>query len=251
MRPAELVTLAALVVLAGCKNEPAPPRVLIKDGTLGAQRCSSKAGPKNPTLKVLQRPFDGQFPVYFLFDHDFPTQGEIHPFSDGDTELTYCGIEALGLANGYPGYAFGTPEGTPVLSAAPGEVIFAGPMPTFMCPFTKKLVNDQLAVDVRHDALGGVGFITRYVHLSKVVVKTGEQVVAGQRLGVSGHSGCTTGDLLFFEVKRLTGTKTGTPTVVDPYGWDGPGKDPWAEHERGAESQYLWMDGEAPTLKAK
>ena len=48
-------------------------------------------------LKVLQRPFDGQYPVYNLFDHDFPTSGEIHPYTDGDSELTYCGIEALGL----------------------------------------------------------------------------------------------------------------------------------------------------------
>ncbi len=243
--------LAALLLVTACQKEAAPPRVLARDGTLGAQRCSAKPGPKNAALKVLQRPFDGQYPVYNLFDHDFPTQGEIHPYADGDSELSYCGIEALGLANGYPGYAFGLPEGTPVLSAAPGEIIFAGAMPTFMCPMTKKLVGDQLAVDVRHDALGGVGYITRYVHLGTVVVKAGERVVAGQRLGVAGHSGCTSSDLLFFEVKRLTGTKSGTPTVVDPYGWDGPGKDPWAEHERGAESRYLWKDGEAPTLRAK
>jgi hypothetical protein len=39
--------------------------------------------------------------------------------------------------------------------------------------------------------------------------------------------------------------------VVDPYGWDGPGEDPWANNERGADSVYLWKDGEAPTLKAK
>jgi hypothetical protein len=38
--------------------------------------------------------------------------------------------------------------------------------------------------------------------------------------------------------------------VVDHYGWDGPGPDPWAESERGEHSDYLWIDGEAPTLKS-
>ncbi len=248
MRRLALVVVAALAV--GCKpgeKAAGPPR----DGKLGAQRCTGQPGPKNKRLPVLQRPFDGQYPVYNLFDHDTPQ--DIRPNAAGDREQTYCGLEALGLAEGYPGYAFGMPEGTPVLAAADGEVIFAGVQAPFPCPLTMRRVEDQLSVDVRHDTLGGIGFITRYVHLKagSVLVKVGDKVVAGQRVGVSGKTGCALGPLLYFEVKRLTGTKQPQPTVVDPYGWDGPSPDPWAEHEKGAESLYLWRDGEAPSLKAK
>ncbi|MEW5740889.1 MAG: M23 family metallopeptidase [Myxococcota bacterium] len=246
-----LVTLALLATLAGCpKEDPAPPPPP-RDGKLGAQRCTGKPGPKNAVMPLLQRPFDGHFPVYNLFDHDLPLPGEIRAAAVADRELTYCGIQALGLAEGYPGYAFGLPAGTPVLAAADGEVIAAGTVPPFACPLTMRLVEDQAAVDLRHDTLGGIGFITRYVHLSRVLVKPGDKVVAGQRVGLSGQSGCALQPLLYFEVKRLTGTRTGNPTVVDPYGWDGPGEDPWAKNERGAASLYLWKDGEAPTLRAK
>lgn len=242
--------LLAVLLGAACKDEPAPappPR----DGRLGAQRCSGKPGPRNPQRPVLQRPFDGHFPVYNLFDHQLPLSGEVRPDATGDKELTYCGVEALGLADGFPGYAFGLPEGTPVLAAADGEVLAAGVVPPFACPLTMRVADDQLAVDLRHDTLGGVGYLTRYVHLARVVVKPGDKVVAGQRLGLSGRSGCASAPLLYFEVKRLTGTKTGAPTVVDPYGWDGPGSDPWEADARGAPSAWLWKPGEAPTLKAR
>lgn len=247
-----LLGAALLAFAPACKDSrerPPPPR----DGKLGAQRCSGQPGPKAVLRPLLQRPFDGQYPVYNLFDHDLPISGVIRAAAAGDKELTYCGIQALGLAEGYPGYAYGLPVGTPVLAAADGEVIAAGTVPPFACPLTMRLVEDQQAVDLRHDTLGGIGYITRYVHLSKVQVKPGDKVVAGQRLGLSGQSGCALGPLLYFEVKQLTGTKTGSPTVVDPYGWDNSNNlpDPWAENERGAASSYMWKDGEAPTLKSK
>jgi murein DD-endopeptidase MepM/ murein hydrolase activator NlpD len=158
-RAAFWLAFAALAVSACTKetSHPPPPR----DRPLGAQRCSGKPGPKNRVLPVLQRPFDGQYPVYNLVDHDLPLPGEIRAATVADKELTYCGIQALGLAEGYPGYAFGLPAGTPVLAAADGEVIAAGTMPPFACPLTMRLVDDQQAVDLRHDTLGNVGFIIR------------------------------------------------------------------------------------------
>ena len=35
---------------------------------------------------------------------------------------------------------------------------------------------------------------------------------------------------------------------VDPYGWEGPDRDPWSIDPRGTESIWLWQDGEAPPL---
>ncbi len=249
MRAWPAAVAGAALWLAACPREQGPGP--IREGKRGAQRCSARPGPRNPVTPLLQRPFDGQFPVANVFDHDFPTAGELHPTAEGESQLSYCGVELLGVVNGYPGYGFSLPEGTPVLSAAPGEVTFAGPMAAFVCPLNGKRFDDQLAVTVRHDTLGGVGYLTRYVHLGSLTVKAGDQVLAGQRVGVSGRSGCTGGPVLFFQVLRLTGTRTGEPTPVDPYGWDGPEQDPWADHPRGMASAYLWKDGEAPTLKAR
>jgi hypothetical protein len=244
-----LVAGLALALLGCPKDEP--QKLPQREGKLGAQRCSGQPGPKNAVLPLLQRPFDGHYPVLNLFDHDLPLVSDLKPVVEGDKELTYCGLDALGLAEGFSGYAYAMPEGTPIFAAADGEVVRAGSAPAFNCVLTHRLVDDQLEVDVEHTTLGSIGFVTHYAHLAKVVVKPGEKVVAGQRLGVAGKSGCATTPALYFEVRRLTGTRSGRPTVVDPYGWDGPGPDPWAADERGAESQYLWKPGEAPTLKAR
>lgn len=245
-----LVAVMASVCLLGCpKDEPRPPPA--REAKLGAQRCSGQPGPKNTVLPVLQRPFDRHYPVLNLFDHDLPLVADLKPVLEGDRELSYCGIDALGLAEGFPGYAFAMPEGTPIFAAADGEVLRAGPAPSFNCVLTHRVVDDQLVVDVEHATLGEIGFITRYAHFATLTVKPGDRVVAGQRLGTAGKSGCATTTALYFEVRRLTGTKSGRPSVVDPYGWDGPGPDPWEADERGAKSLYLWKPGEAPTLKSK
>jgi murein DD-endopeptidase MepM/ murein hydrolase activator NlpD len=235
--------------LGGCKKEEAAP-ALRRDGSLGAQRCSGRPGPKNHLSPVLQRPFDGQYPVYRLFDHELPEPRAVDSKRESDTELTYCGLVALGLDDGSPGYAFGLPMDTPVLSAAEGEVTSAGAKTPWACARTHRIVDDEQWVEVRHDGLGGVGYLTRYSALSKVLVNAGDKVVAGQRLGLSGQSACARLPALEFAVLQLTATKTGRPAPVDPYGWDGPGPDPWAESEHGVRSDYLWIDAEAPTLKS-
>ncbi|MCA3012216.1 MAG: M23 family metallopeptidase [Myxococcaceae bacterium] len=248
---ARATLLAGVLLAAGACKRDEPAKLPPRDGRLGAQRCSGQPGPRNPVVPVLQRPFDGQYPALNLFDHDLPLVSDFKPLVEGELELTYCGLDALGLAEGFAGYAWAIPVGTPILAPADGLVLKAGAAPNFHCVLTHQFVSDQLVVDVEHPTLGNTGFITHFAHLSKVTVKPGDKVVAGQRLGLSGMSGCAVTPALFFQVLRLTGTKTGRPTVIDPYGWDGPGKDPWAEDERGAASAYLWQPGEAPTLKSR
>ncbi len=52
-------------------------------------------------------------------------------------------------------------------------------------------------VDVEH----GYGFMTRYAHLSQVLVRLGQRVSAGQLVGKEGTSGTSTGPHLHFEVR--------------------------------------------------
>jgi hypothetical protein len=41
---------------------------------------------------------------------------------------------------------------------------------------------------------------------------------------------------------------SGKIVPVDPYGWEGPGTDPWAIHADGAVSKWFWKEGQAPNL---
>lgn len=85
----------------------------------------------------------------------------------------------------HAGIDFGTPVGTPVRSAAPGEVVAA----TSMRGFGNVVIVDH-----------GGGISTVYGHLSRIGVRTGERLAQGQVLGASGNSGLSTGPHLHWEV---------------------------------------------------
>ena len=76
--------------------------------------------------------------------------------------------------------------GTPVRAAAAGRVIFAG-----------RLGGYGLTVIIDHEN----GVSTLYGHLSVISVGPGERVKGGERIGLSGNSGLSTGPHLHFEVR--------------------------------------------------
>jgi murein DD-endopeptidase MepM/ murein hydrolase activator NlpD len=77
--------------------------------------------------------------------------------------------------------------GDPVAAAAAGTVVHAGPAG-----------NYGNLVTVRH----ADGFETRYAHLSKINVTTGQAVQVGQSLGQVGSTGLSDGPHLHFELRR-------------------------------------------------
>ncbi|MEZ4828258.1 MAG: M23 family metallopeptidase [Bacteroidia bacterium] len=86
----------------------------------------------------------------------------------------------------HQGVDFRAKEGTPVYAAGSGLVLEAG----------ESSGNYGIMIDIHHDNT----YVTRYAHLSKVEVKAGEVVVAGQLIGYSGNTGLTTGPHLHYEV---------------------------------------------------
>ncbi len=87
----------------------------------------------------------------------------------------------------HKGLDIAAPEGTAVQAVSEGEVVFAGSRPGY----------GNLVI-ARHAG----GLETRYAHLSRISVKTGDRIRAQQLVGEVGHSGRSTGPHLHFEVVR-------------------------------------------------
>jgi murein DD-endopeptidase MepM/ murein hydrolase activator NlpD len=86
----------------------------------------------------------------------------------------------------HEGIDFIVDVGTPVVAAAGGVVRFAGFHPQY-----------GNMIDIDH----GNDLVTRYAHLSKVLVKEGDLLQRGRHIADSGNSGRTTGPHLHFEVR--------------------------------------------------
>lgn len=204
------------------------------------------------TLPLFSRPFSGDYPVLNYFDHDVPNGGGA---ASGGYQLTWRGEHAIpgihiGGYDGHTGIDWIMPVGTPLFAVADGVVLFAGESGPAFCGLTNEMLT-TINVLIRHRAPNGETYVINYNHMSRVDVRTNATVSAGQPIGASGASGCVGRDgtpHLHFNVVRTTNTNGGVAAHVDPYGWEGPGADPWAQHPQGATSVWLWRPGEAPSL---
>lgn len=86
----------------------------------------------------------------------------------------------------HEGVDIAVPRGSPVRAAAAGRVVYArwGGGYGYM-------------VEVDH----GRGVVTRYAHLSRIVVREGQYVARGQVVALSGNTGHSTGPHLHFELR--------------------------------------------------
>jgi murein DD-endopeptidase MepM/ murein hydrolase activator NlpD len=90
-----------------------------------------------------------------------------------------------GRAALHTGLDFPADVGTPIVAAAGGVVLSAGPHPQY----------GQM-VELDH----GNGLVTRYAHTSKMLVKQGDLIRRGQKIAEVGNTGRSTGPHLHFEV---------------------------------------------------
>lgn len=88
----------------------------------------------------------------------------------------------------HPGIDLGADEDTPVLAAADGTVITAGPIDGY---------GDHVVV-ISHEAYG---LATIYGHMSAMYVYEGMSVAQGDQIGAVGNEGYSFGDHLHFEVR--------------------------------------------------
>jgi murein DD-endopeptidase MepM/ murein hydrolase activator NlpD len=91
-----------------------------------------------------------------------------------------------GMLQMHEGIDIAARVGTPVKAAADGVVIYSG----WKSEFGKFVTVDH-----------GYGYRTRYGHLSRLYVTTGQKVKRGEALGAVGSTGRSTGPHLHYEVK--------------------------------------------------
>ncbi|MGP3988808.1 M23 family metallopeptidase [Streptomyces sp. 3N207] len=103
-------------------------------------------------------------------------------------------------ANSHTGQDFAVGIGTPVRAVGAGTVVRT------RCggPFGNHIV-------IRHSN----GYYTQYAHLSRIQTRPGDQVRAGERIGLSGNTGNSTGPHLHFEVRVTPEDGSG----IDPLPW--------------------------------
>jgi murein DD-endopeptidase MepM/ murein hydrolase activator NlpD len=203
--------------------------------------CLPDSSTATRALPVFQKPFVGEFRMSNYFDHNLPM-----PFANTNGFiLTTCGTETRPGIDGHNGYDWELPLGTPVLAVADGEVVTAGYTEPSYCPLVGRNMTQVLVV-LKHRAAGRV-VVSEYGHLDRTIVRVGTVVPAGTILGFSGTTGCSTGPHLHFSA-GIEGPD-GSNVLVDPYGWHSVATDPWSRDARGAESVWLWKDGQAPRLR--
>lgn len=83
------------------------------------------------------------------------------------------------------GVDFAMPQGTPVLATTNGKIIQA-------C--FNKIAGFYVVLKNKNH------FVTRYMHLKKILVKTGDIVKIGEKIALSGNTGRTTGPHLHYEI---------------------------------------------------
>jgi len=109
----------------------------------------------------------------------------------------------FGVRNGtmHDGVDIAAPIGTSISAADAGVVIYSG-----------KLRGYGNVVIIRHDS----HYVTVYGHDSVNLVREGQQVARGQKIGEMGHSGHTTGPNLHFEVRRDNIARNPLPYLPAP-----------------------------------
>ncbi|HLA97590.1 MAG TPA: M23 family metallopeptidase [Anaerolineales bacterium] len=193
-------------------NEPTPVADPLRFSfpTLAPPAVSAWRPPLYPTPWV-PTPFD-----HFYFSRPIAADEVNWPLAD----YRYGGVFFPNVV--HTGIDIPAPPGTPVLAAGSGRVHFAG----YGLYRGVEDPNDPygLAVVIKHDfGYQDETLFTVYGHMSQIDVVDGQQVQAGDQIGLVGQTGKVTGPHLHFEVRlgRNNFFRSRNPELwlAPPQGW--------------------------------
>lgn len=168
--------------LGGAAPSFAPPQDLSL-GEFGARLATLSRQMENRTdmLGVLEAQLFEQAVKKKLMPTMMPVNAPFNASGFGMRIDPFTGQQAM-----HEGIDFIADVGTPVVAAAGGVVQFAGFHPQY-----------GNMIDIDH----GNELVTRYAHLSRMLVKEGALVQRGRRIAEVGNTGRSTGPHLHFEVR--------------------------------------------------
>jgi len=153
--------------------------------------------PPAPTPTVTPVPCDPTTADYCISDWVFPFQRPILPPGVDRVDMSYMYASTQnGKRDPHHGVEFQNAFGTPVYAAGDGVVVFAdSDKNTKFAPWNNFYGN---VIVIQH----ADEMYTLYAHLSSILVKAGDEVLAGDEIGQIGATGGATGPHLHFEVRK-------------------------------------------------
>jgi murein DD-endopeptidase MepM/ murein hydrolase activator NlpD len=155
------------------------------------------------TLSVLaSQACTGSKPVCILDGH-FLLQRPIALANNASADHSYrYGSTQAGKREPHHGVEFPNAQGTPVLAAADGKVVFAGADKQVSLAWVPAYYGNVVVVEHHFPGLDQVVF-SLYAHLYRLNVIVGQSVRAGEPIGQVGATGTAIGSHLHFEVRTV------------------------------------------------
>lgn len=176
--------------LPSTPSTPIPYTTVRPNAPVAAQPVTPPPSTARPIIESSAAPTEAEIIASGKGKFVWPVRGEV---------ISSFGVKGTGQRN--DGLDIRAPQGTPVLSAADGEVAYAGnQVPAF-----------GNLVLVKH----ADGWVTAYAHLSSTAVKMRQQVRQGEQLGAVGQTGGASEPKLHFEM-RYAPTAKDKAKPVDP-----------------------------------
>lgn len=144
------------------------------------ERLEGEAKARELSLEELHALLDDQRSILNSTPSIWPTRGFVSS-TFGYRVSPFTSVKRM-----HEGLDVAAPKGTDVVAPADGVVTFAG---------VKGAYGNIVVLD------HGYGLVTRYGHLSKVLVEPGQQVKRGSSIAKVGNTGRSTGDHLHYEVR--------------------------------------------------
>lgn len=116
--------------------------------------------------------------------------GDGRSYNNGPVEIYHTGVDFSGAV------------GTPILSPAPGTIVYTG---------TLQLRGNAVIID------HGLGVMSAYFHLSEIFVNEGDVVTAGQPIGAGGDTGLSTGPHLHWDLRIMDVPVNGLQWTETPF----------------------------------
>jgi murein DD-endopeptidase MepM/ murein hydrolase activator NlpD len=181
IRPQEFKSSEAPGVGGAAPTQMPPQNLSLGDFSEKLLTIARQVESRNDMLGVLEAQLFEQAVKKKMIPTMMPVKASYNPSGFGRRIDPFNGQWAM-----HEGIDFIADAGSPIVAAAGGVVIFAGFHPQY-----------GYMVDIDH----GNDLVTRYAHCSKLMVREGDLVQRGRKIGEVGSTGRSTGPHLHFEVR--------------------------------------------------